>query len=129
MGTDGLILQVESREEILADKWVALAFRPNRIQYRDLWDILWLERQGVKLAPELVLQKVNDRHHTPRGFADNLSQRLPALNNPSHERAFRQEMARFLPQTAVRDAVDQADFWTALLLNLNEQAQPLLQSR
>jgi predicted nucleotidyltransferase component of viral defense system len=36
MGTSGLILQVESREEILADKLNALALRQGRINNRDL---------------------------------------------------------------------------------------------
>ena len=30
LGTSGLILRAESREEILADKLIALALRPNR---------------------------------------------------------------------------------------------------
>ena len=49
MGTSGLILQAQSREEILADKIIALAFRENRIKNRDLWDIAWLRQQGVEL--------------------------------------------------------------------------------
>ena len=48
MGTSGLILQAQSREEILADKIVALALRPNRIKNRDLWDIVWLKQQGIE---------------------------------------------------------------------------------
>ena len=128
MGTDGLILQVESRDEILADKWVALAFRPNRVQYRDLWDILWLERQGGRLEPDLVLQKVRDRQHSRNAFADKLSRRLESLHDEVHERSFRQEMNRFLPQSDVRDAVDHPDFWTLLLLSLEEQVQTLIRS-
>lgn len=46
MGTSGLILQAQSREEILADKVIALAFRGGRIKNRDLWDIAWLRQQG-----------------------------------------------------------------------------------
>ena len=36
LGTAGLILQAQSREEILADKIIALAFRENRLKNRDL---------------------------------------------------------------------------------------------
>ena len=36
MGTSGLIIQAQSREEIYADKLLAFALRPNRIKYRDL---------------------------------------------------------------------------------------------
>ena len=44
MGTGGLIIQAESKEEIFADKLIAFALRPNRIKYRDLWDIVWLHQ-------------------------------------------------------------------------------------
>jgi len=59
MGTSGLIVQAQSREEILADKYVAFALR-NRIKNRDLWDILWLQRQGVNLPVTLLADKVRD---------------------------------------------------------------------
>ena len=48
LGTSGLILQAQSREEILADKVIALAFRENRIKNRDLWDIAWLTQQEMR---------------------------------------------------------------------------------
>jgi len=49
LGTSGIILRAQSREEILADKVIALAFRENRIKNRNLWDIAWL------VQPLLVL--------------------------------------------------------------------------
>jgi predicted nucleotidyltransferase component of viral defense system len=61
LGTSGLILQAQSREEILADKVVALAWRENRIKNRDLWDILWLLQQGVELPLPLIPKKIHDR--------------------------------------------------------------------
>lgn len=54
MGTSGLIIQTQSREEIYADKLLAFTFRPNRIKYRDLWDISWLHHQGWKPKLELI---------------------------------------------------------------------------
>lgn len=48
-GTSGLILYAESLQEIMADKMLALALRPNRVKNRDLWDILWLHSQGIAL--------------------------------------------------------------------------------
>ena len=54
MGTSGLILQAQSREEILADKLIALAFRENRVKNRDLWDIAWLVQQGVEFPAALI---------------------------------------------------------------------------
>ena len=57
MGTSGIIIQSQSREEILADKIVAFALRSNRIKNRDLWDIGWLKQQNIKLPIDLVWQK------------------------------------------------------------------------
>ena len=64
MGTSGLIIQAQSREEIYADKLLAFAFRPNRIKYRDLWDIVWLHGQGLKPRFELIPHKIQNRHLT-----------------------------------------------------------------
>jgi len=123
MGTDGLIVQVETREEILADKWVALAFRPNRIQYRDLWDILWLDRKGAGLDVSLVLQKLDDRQQTRPVFATVLRDRIDDLGkNPLHQKMFQKEMERFLPASDVREAIHQSEFWTLLMLSLREHA-------
>ena len=58
MGTSGLIIQAQSREEIYTDKIIAFAFRPNRIKYRDLWDILWLHGQGLKPRFKLIPDKL-----------------------------------------------------------------------
>jgi hypothetical protein len=54
LGTSELILQAQSREEILADMIIAPAFRENRIKNRDLWDIAWLVQQGVELPEKLI---------------------------------------------------------------------------
>ncbi|RKX47716.1 MAG: nucleotidyl transferase AbiEii/AbiGii toxin family protein [Verrucomicrobia bacterium] len=127
MGTDGLIVQVQTREEIFADKWVALAFRPNRIQYRDLWDLLWLDRQGVDLDIAFVLQKLDDRQRTRQAFTAVLRDRIDDLeNNPKHQQMFQKEMNRFLPASEIRDVIHQDDFWTLLLFNLREYAAPFL---
>ena len=122
MGTGGLILQAQSREEIVADKWVALAFRPNRIQYRDVWDILWLERQGIEPPLELLLRKLDDRRRARGDLLDNLSERLTALaDDRTHRRAFQQEMKRFLGKTDLRESLHGPDFWPLVILTLQEQ--------
>ena len=126
MGTEGLIVQVESRDEILADKWVALAFRPNRLKYRDLWDMVWLDRQGIRLEPSLVFQKLVDRKHSRKVFSDALAGRLGDLENkPQHRESFRKEMERFLPAADLRDSMDDPAFWEMLTLRLREQAASL----
>jgi predicted nucleotidyltransferase component of viral defense system len=79
MGTSGLILQVESREEIFSDKLVAFALRPNRIKHRDLWDMAWLHQQGVKLPMDLVPAKLNDHRCKLQHFLTLLEERRRLL--------------------------------------------------
>ena len=123
MGTSGLILQVQTREEILADKWIALAFRPNRVQYRDLWDILWLDHRGVDLVPDLLARKLDDRDLDAGVYRDHLNSRIAALEgDASHQLAFRREMERFLGKTDLRESVTSPDFWSLLILTLREKA-------
>lgn len=126
MGTEGLILQIQSREEILADKWVALALRPNRIMYRDLWDILWLNRNDVQMEPALVFLKLNDRKKKRPEFVELLRARLNDLKtDPLHQKMFQQEMQRFVFAAGQRKAIADPEFWDVLLSQLEEQAKML----
>lgn len=116
MGTSGLILQAQSREEILADKIVALALRPNRIKNRDLWDIVWLKQQGIELSVQLVLEKVQDRRQDHPVFLEQLQQRQALLQSDSGSRKdFLAEMRRFLPPTVVGESLGKDEFWTFLV--------------
>jgi predicted nucleotidyltransferase component of viral defense system len=62
LGTGGLIIQAQSRKEILTDKFVALGLRPNRIKNRDLWDIAWLDQSKVKASADLLKKKLSQRN-------------------------------------------------------------------
>ena len=75
MGTSGLIIQAQSREEILADKLLALALRPNRIKNRDLWDIAWLRQRDVMLPLDLIPKKLADRRRSQAEFLTQLEDR------------------------------------------------------
>jgi len=115
MGTSGLILQVESREEILADKLIALALRPGRIKNRDLWDIVWLKQQGILLTMELLEKKIVDHRNTVEGFVTLLGNRREMLKVDDVLRvAFEQEMRRFLPSKIVVETVENTTFWIYL---------------
>lgn len=116
MGTSGLILQAQSREEILADKMVALALRPNRLKNRDLWDIVWLHQNGVKLPVDLVLRKATDRQQKLSGFLQHLDRRRQLLQtDPACHRAFLTEMRRFLPPAVIKETLEEAGYWAFLV--------------
>lgn len=115
LGTSGLILQAQSREEILADKIIALAFRPNRIKNRDLWDIGWLKQQGIELPLAFVGAKIGDHRHTAAEFRSQLKDRLSAIKaDPAVRRDFVREMQRFLPAATARETVEQESYWEYL---------------
>lgn len=115
LGTSGLILQAQSREEILADKVSAVGFHENRIKNRDLWDIGWLTQQGIELPAHLIPVKIrdHDRDHDrdAAAFVASLKGRLATLRTQSDVRLeFIKEMRRFLPVAAVRETIEKASY-------------------
>lgn len=124
LGTSGLIIQAESRREILADKILALALRPNRIKHRDLWDIAWLKQQGENSDASMVWAKCQERHVEQTAFRNALSERLAELADL--EVAFAAEMSRFLPQPIRAGSLDQAGFWDYLCNTVQETCRPIL---
>ena len=115
MGTSGLILQAQSREEILADKIVAFALRPNRIKCRDLWDIAWLKQQNIRLPLALIPKKVVDHRRKLDAFIEILGERVEQICDiPTFQEEFVSEMKRFLPPGIIAETVSKTDFWTYL---------------
>ncbi|MGL6241862.1 nucleotidyl transferase AbiEii/AbiGii toxin family protein [Pseudomonas sp.] len=121
MGTSGLILQAETREEIYADKIVAFALRPNRIKNRDLWDMVWLRQQGVTPQLHLIGKKLNDHHCEQKEFLKLFKERSELLDaDPKVVLEFRKEMSRFLPGELVAQTVNEPAFWTFLVGHIRE---------
>jgi len=131
MGTSGLILQAQSREEIFADKLVAFALRPNRLKNRDLWDIAWLHQQQIKPALELIKNKLNDHHAQTDAYLNAFAERSASLNkDPEIAKEFRKEMARFLPNETVKETVNSEKFWeflNYLIESYHQQLVPTLE--
>lgn len=128
MGTSGLIIQAQSREEILADKLIAFALRPNRLKNRDLWDIGWLKQQNIKLPLDLIPKKIADHHCISDGYMRLLSERKELLrNDPAVHKAFIHEMKRFLPLTTVQNTVEQAAFWEYLVTVIQAECEQVMQ--
>lgn len=132
MGTGGLVIQAQSREEILADKLLALALRPNRLKNRDVWDMVWLHQQGVVLPLALLPLKLEDRQCDPKTFANLLTERSQSLTSePARHDDFKREMRRFLPANLVVGTVENPGFWqyaTATIADECHRASAFLQS-
>ncbi len=79
------------KEEIFTDKLIAFAYRPNRIKYRDLWDIFWVHQQGIKPRLTLIPDKLKERHHTMNHFLDLFDQRKQTMvKNPEMTLEFKE---------------------------------------
>jgi predicted nucleotidyltransferase component of viral defense system len=124
MGTTGLIIQAQSMEEIFTDKLIAFALRPNRIKYRDLWDIMWLHGKGILPHLELIPNKLLDRKVKKDNFLMLFEERRKDLTNSNNaENGFQQEMERFLPIEQFKKVVSQEKFWTFICDFLEEMEQ------
>ncbi len=127
MGTSGLIIQAQSREEILADKLVAFALRPNRIKNRDLWDIGWLKQQNISLPLKLVPKKIADHQYSLEDFLKLLQDRDQQLHgDPNVRKNFIHEMRRFLPPQIAADTVENENFWIYLINLLHGECETLI---
>ncbi len=129
MGTGSLLLQIESREEIFANKMVAFALRPNRIKSRDLWDIAWLTQQGIQLPTELVLRKMTDHKQEQTEFLKKLQSRKEELTlNSNLESAFQQEISRFLPPEIIKSSIQVKGFWMYLTQIVSDACDRIIKS-
>lgn len=128
MGTAGLILQAQSREEILADKIVALALRPNRLKNRDLWDIGWLKQHNVDVPLELIPRKIADHRRSTAEFLELLEERKQLLGEFAVRTDFIREMSRFLPPQVVANTVAKEPFWGYLARLIGVECDAVIQS-
>lgn len=127
MGTSGLIIQAQSREEILADKMIAFALRPNRIKHRDLWDIGWLKQQGISLPLELIPKKIADHQRNLENFLALIEERNRQLfHEPAMRKDFINEMRRFLPPQVTAETVENENFWIYLTNLLRTECELLI---
>lgn len=118
MGTEGLVIQAQSREEIYVDKLIAFALRPNRLKYRDLWDMAWLHQRGIQPRFSLIPLKLQDRKISSENFKASFDERLKKLNEEKNlATEFKTEMERFLPQ---RKILEQDQLWSSIIILIND---------
>ena len=102
-----IALKTETKEEIFADKLIALGAR-TYVKQRDLWDIHMLVQGGVTPRDDLVWRKMADYGLDFTAFLQRLSARADQLNGAEAKRAFREEMLRFLDAPKQRLLADDA---------------------
>ena len=96
---EDVILTVESAKEILADKAVALIAR-QALKYRDVWDVWYLTNKlDAQIDKGMVANKFAD--YGTSNVNTKAKQRQEELTKTTTEKAFLDEMTRFLPAKRV----------------------------
>ena len=99
-----VILAVESENEILADKAVALTARQT-LKYRDIWDIWDLTgRMDAKIDRAMVQHKFAD--YGTKDIEAKARSRLDEIAKERTAQSFLAEMKRFLPAKRVAELTD-----------------------
>lgn len=143
LGTSGLILHVQSAEEIFADQLIAFALRKNRPKYRDLWDIYWLHQQGYKPNLMLIPKKLNERKVSWSDFIHKFEERLKFVSTTEIcQKEFYDEIKRFIQiktdkllwpylieliQTLNQTLIDFLNGFIGFFSPLNENKEAILQ--
>lgn len=108
----GVLVPVQSLNEIMADKLLAFAYRERRIKPRDVWDIVWLEQQRATASAEHISQKLSMRGKDITEFLDLIHQHSDkVLTDPQTKIDFHSEMSRFLPAAVAQTTVSRPEFW------------------
>lgn len=125
MGTEGLIINAQSLEEIFVDKLLAFALRRVRIKNRDLWDIAWLRQRAVAPAYALAEQKLADHMTTAEVLFKQGDERLASLGLELTRQDFQNEMRRFLPLQVASQTVENLAFWEYVVTTVREHFNAL----
>ncbi|KEY60408.1 nucleotidyl transferase AbiEii/AbiGii toxin family protein [Serratia sp. DD3] len=125
--TEGILVPVQSLQETLADKLIALAYRARRIKPRDIWDIVWIKQRGINLSKTLVEQKLVARQKQTEDFHHALAVQLAKLMSEDEVRNdFNMEMSRFIPQQIKERTLDNPEYWTYVQGEVNDIVSELL---
>ena len=104
-----LLVPVETRDEILADKVVSLPACRDYIRHRDIWDILWLTQNGrARLDPNLVSRKISD--YGIEDYQTFLDEMIDQVVGIAASEKFRGEMARFIEPASRARTIDRPGF-------------------
>ena len=105
-GYEDMMIRVETKEEILADKLVAFpVMLPRCTRWRDIWDMRWLARQGSDVNADMVRAKIRDyRVEDYIGLLETAIGRLPELVSSEQ---FVGQMDRFLTESVAGNTVRQ----------------------
>lgn len=103
-----ILVPVETLNEIMADKVVALSACQSYIRHRDIWDLMWLKKNKAMLDPELVAKKVED--YQSEDFENALGRMCGKVQDIALSKVFYDEMLRFIDPEARKGSLDKPGF-------------------
>jgi predicted nucleotidyltransferase component of viral defense system len=124
-----IALRVESQNEILADKIVAVADRPF-LKARDIWDIRFLTQGGHTTDLDLVMRKIDDYHIA--NIFEKIDMSLARLDSAEASEQFVKEMTRFVSpkvMAAVSAETPPGKTWLKHTMRIMNEAKSGLQER
>jgi predicted nucleotidyltransferase component of viral defense system len=122
-----VILKVESANEILADKAVALTAR-EALKYRDVWDVWFLiNKLNAQVDRDIVARKFAD--YGTSDIQTKAKQRCEQLAKDSTARSFLDEMKRFLPAKRVAEISDAGLHKTILAASIDLITRAVLEGQ
>lgn len=118
-GYEDVLLRVESKEEILADKLISFPVTLHtHPRHRDIWDIQWLRQGRTGIAPDLIRAKIDDYAIADHRGA--LADAIDRVDSIIKSKAFENEMIRFLPRATVEATFGRSGFLDFLSRELRQ---------
>lgn len=112
-GYEDTLIMVETLDEIMADKLVALPNCHKYVRNRDIWDLRWLKQQGAKINRDYILAKVKD--YKVENYPAKLKAMADRLDEIIHGKMFKDEMTRFIPMDVQERTLKKANFLDYLI--------------
>lgn len=114
---DEVLVQVQSQEEIMADKLLAFPISTN-IRYRDIWDLTFMSRRGVQPNIDLLKSKIMD--YGVKGYQEALQSRFDQLQDIINSNEFHAQMSRFLPADTINNLAARGDLREAMFHTVDD---------
>lgn len=111
-GYGDILVMVETLNEVMADKLIALVNCQAYIRYRDIWDLRWLRQKGADLDLEFISAKIDDYKVT--AFPEKVENMIERLPDIVHGKGFQEQMSRFLPLDVQERTLKKEKFHTFL---------------
>jgi predicted nucleotidyltransferase component of viral defense system len=103
-----ILINMETLNEIKADKLVSLPAVTEYIRNRDIWDLLWLLQRTDGIQEDLIKKKIED--YNVDNFEEKLSKLINSLQEIVHGKNFKDEMTRFLEPNSVEKFINNHEF-------------------